>query len=188
MKKVLVFIADGTEEVEALTVVDYLRRAEIEVDLASVMGVKQIKGAHDIEITADEVVEDVKASEYDAVYSPGGLPGAEYIRGKEEVIKIIKDMNEEGKIVSALCAAPIVLDKAGVLEGKDYTCYPGFEEEIKTGNFKEEIIVKDGNIITGRGPAIAAELAYTLIEELLGEEKRKEIEEGTLYKMLLENK
>lgn len=188
MKKVLVFIADGTEEVEVITVVDYLRRAEIEVDLASVMGVKQVKGAHDIEMTADKIVEDVKASDYDAVYSSGGLPGAEHIRDKKEVIEIIKEMNEDGKIVSALCAAPIVLDRAGVLEGKDYTCYPSFEEQIETGNFKEDIVVKDGNIITGRGPAIAAELAYTLIGELLGEEKQKEVEEGTLYKMLLENK
>lgn len=188
MKKVLVFIADGTEEVEVLTVVDYLRRAEIDVDLVSVMGRKEITGAHDIKIVADKVIEDIDEKGYDAVYSPGGIPGAEHIRDNEKVIEIYKKMNDEEKIVSALCAAPIVLEKAEVIKDKDYTCYPSFEEKIDLGNFKEDIVVKDKNVITGRGPAIAAELAFKLIEELEGKEKREEVEEGTLYKMLLENK
>lgn len=185
MKKVLVFIADGTEEVEVITVVDYLRRADIEVDLVSVMKEKEITGAHNIKIVADKLVDEVRSSDYDGVYAPGGLPGAYHIRDNEKVISIFKELAEAGKITSALCAAPIVLDEAGLLGGKDFTCYPGFEIEINSGNHKEDITVKDGRVITGRGPAIAASLAFELIEELLGVEKRKEVEEGTLFNLLM---
>lgn len=185
MKKVLVFIADGTEEVEVITVVDYLRRADLEVDLVSVMKEKEITGAHNIKIVADKLIDEVKSSDYDAVYAPGGLPGAYHIRDSKEAISIFKELAEEGKVTSALCAAPIVLDEAGLLEGKDFTCYPGFEGEINSGNHKEEITVKDGKLITGRGPAIAASLAFELIEELLGPDKRKEVEEGTLFNLLM---
>lgn len=188
MKKVLVFIADGTEEVEVVTVVDYLRRAEIQVDLVSVMAEKEITGAHNIKIIADKLVDEVVAADYDAAYAPGGLPGSYHIRDNKAAIKIFRDLAQEGKVTSALCAAPIVLDKAGLLEDKNFTCYPGFEGNIEGGNLKQEIVVKDGKVITGRGPAIAASLAFELIEELLGSEKRKEIEAGTLFTLLMENK
>ena len=184
MKKVLVFIADGTEEVEVVTVVDYLRRAEIEVDLVSVMEGRKIKGAQEIYMGADKTVEEVKAADYDAFYVPGGLPGATNIRDNEMAINLLKEGFENNKIISALCAAPIVLEKAGVLENKNYTCYPSFEEKIQAGNFKEDNIVVDGNIITGRGPAIAASLAYKLIEVLVGKEKSDEVREGTLYNLI----
>lgn len=188
MKKVLVFIADGTEEVEVITVVDYLRRAEIEVDLVSVMDNLEVTGAHQIKITADKLISEVKEGDYDAVYAPGGLPGAYHIRDNEKTISIIKEMARKDKVTSALCAAPVVLDEAGLLEGKNFTCYPGFEGEINSGNHKEDITVKDGKVITGRGPAIAASLAFELIEELVGLDKRKEVEEGTLFKLLMESK
>ena len=146
MKKLLVFIADGTEEVEVITVVDYLRRAEVEVDLVSVMDKKEITGAHGIKIVADKLLSEIDSKKYDAVYSPGGLPGAYYIRDSKEAIQIYKDMYDDGKIASALCAAPIVLDEAGLLEGKDVTSYPGFDKELKAGNYKEDIVVFDSNV------------------------------------------
>lgn len=188
MKKVLIFIADGTEEVEVITVVDYLRRANIEVDLVSVMEKKEITGAHNIKIVADKLIDEVKSQDYDAVYAPGGLPGAYHIRDNKTAISIFQEMAEAQKITSALCAAPIVLDEAGLLKDKDFTCYPGFEKNIGNGNHKEDITVKDGKVLTGRGPAIAASLAFDLIEELVSKEKRVEVEEGTLFALLMEQK
>lgn len=187
MKKVLVLVADGTEEVEVVTVVDYLRRAGVTVDLCSVMEGRKVLGAHDIYMGADITIDQVRIKDYDAIYSPGGMEGTYNIRDNEAVIKMYQEMNREGKIVSALCAAPLVLDKSGLLRDKDFTCYPGIENDIENGNHKDEIIVKDGNLITGRGPAIAALLAFQLIEELLGPEKRKEVEDDTLWTLLKEN-
>lgn len=184
MKKLLVFIADGTEEVEVLTVVDYLRRAEVEVDLVSVGESGKIKGAHDVYIGADMTIDEIKENNYDAIYVPGGMPGAENIKNTEKAISLIKEGFENKKIISALCAAPIVLEEAGVLEGKDFTCYPGFEDEIKSGNYKDQNVVVDENVITGKGPAIAAELAFKLIEALVGKEKSEEVREGTLYNLI----
>lgn len=187
MKKLLVFIADGTEEVEVITVVDYLRRAGVRVDLVSVMESLETVGAHGIKITADKKLNEINSKDYDAVYSPGGLPGAYHIRDSKEVIQIYKDMYDDGKIASALCAAPIVLDEAGLLEGKNVTSYPGFKEELKSGNYVEDIVVNDSNVITGRGPAIAALLALELIEQLVGKEARDEVETNTLYGMLMDS-
>ena len=184
MKKVLVFVADGTEEVEVITVIDYLRRADITVDFISVMETGKIKGAHDIYLGADKTVKELNKRHYDAIYVPGGMPGAENIKNSEEAISLIKENFEKGNIISALCAAPIVLEEAGVLEGKNFSCYPGFEEKIKSGNFTDENVVVDGNVITGKGPAIAASLAFKLIEELVGKEKSDEVREGTLYNLI----
>lgn len=181
MKKILVFIADGTEEVEAITVVDYLRRAGIEVDLVSVMKDRQVTGAHDIKIEADYLIDDIDVSSYDGVYSPGGLPGAYNIRDNTRALEIYQEMASGGKIVSALCAGPTVLDKAGLLKDKKFTAYPGFVENINDGTYVDENVVVDQNVITGRGPAIAQEFAFEIIGQLLSEEKKKEIEEDTLY-------
>lgn len=184
MKKFLVFIADGSEEVEVITVVDYLRRAGIEVDLVSVMEKREIVGAHGIKIEADKLLSDIDSAIYDGVYSPGGLPGAYNIRDREEVLEIYRSLDKDGKIVSALCAAPTVLDRAGLLKDRNFTCYPGFEENIEDGNLLDKNIVVDGNLVTGKGPALAAEISYALIEMLLGTEKRREIEEDTLYNLI----
>lgn len=179
-KKLLVLIADGTEEVEAVTIIDYLRRAGVEVTVASVMDGLEVTGAHDISLKAQILVEDVNWEDYDGVYSPGGLPGAFHIRDNDKVMEIYKKMYDNGKIVSALCAGPTVLDKAGVLKGRKYSCYPGFEGEIKDGEVQEDPVVRDANVITGRGPAVAHLLAYELIGALVGTGKKLEVEEDTL--------
>ena len=187
MKKLLVFIADGTEEVEVITVVDYLRRAEVEVDLVSVMDKLEVTGAHGVKIVADKHLNEIDSVDYDAVYSPGGLPGAFHIRDSKRVIQIYNEMYEEGKIASAICADPIVLDEAGLLEGKNVTSYPGFKDELKAGNYKEDLVVVDSNVITSRGPATAALIAFELIEQLKGTEVRRKIEEDTLFNLLIDN-
>ena len=124
MKKVAVMLANGFEEIEALTVVDIIRRANITCDMFSISGM-EVKGAHDIVVKADKLIsEEVK--EYDVIVLPGGMPGATNLRDNEEVIDLVKWFNDNKKIVAAICAAPIVLGKAGIIEGKKVTSYQGF--------------------------------------------------------------
>ena len=168
MSKVAVLFAEGFEEGEALTIVDIIRRANIE---CHIVGVKDelIRGAHDIVVKADCIL-DESTSECDMVVLPGGLPGATNLRDDEKVIKLIQKMNEQNKFISAMCAAPIALEKAGVLENKNYTAYPGYNEKIKTsGTYLEDEVVVDGNLVTSRGPATAYAFAYKLVDVLGGD-------------------
>lgn len=184
MKKVLVFIADGTEEIEVLTPVDFFRRAGAHVDLVAAKDSKKVQLAHGVYAGADLSVDEIKSMDYDAIYIPGGMPGATNIRDNERAIYLIKEGAAQGKIVAAICAGPLVLEKAGLLKDKTFTCYPGFEEKIKDGTFKDVLVNKDGNIFTGKGPAAAAPLSFLLIEELLGEDKVNQIKEETLFSLL----
>lgn len=182
MKKVAVMLADGFEEVEALTVVDIIRRANIKCDMVSISNI-EVKGAHDIVVKADKIIsEEVK--EYDVIVLPGGMPGATNLRDNEDVINLVKWFNDNNKIVAAICAAPIVLGKAEIIEGKNITSYPGFESELTKGNYKENHVVVDGNIITSRGPATAMLFAYKILE-LLQCDKWKDLSEGMLFNSLI---
>ena len=177
MKRAAVLLAEGFEEVEALTVVDMLRRLDITCDMAGVSE-KEVTGSHGIKLTCDRLIgEDI--AEYDAVILPGGLPGAANLRDNEEVTGLVKKMYEAGKTVAAICAAPIVLERAGVIEGKAFTAYPGFGERIEGGIFKEDIVVKDGNLITSRGPATAFEFVFAIAEALGADTKVQR--DATLY-------
>ena len=168
MSKVAVLFAEGYEEGEALTIVDIIRRANIECHIVSVKD-EFVKGAHDIVVKSDYIL-DENTEGYDMVVLPGGLPGAANLRDNEKVIKLIQKMNEENKFISAMCAAPIVLEKAGVLENKSYTAYPGYDEKIKTtGTYLEDEVVVDGNLITSRGPATVYAFAYKLVDVLGGD-------------------
>ena len=167
MKKVAVFLAEGFEEIEALTVVDIMRRAGIHCDMVATDSL-EVKGAHNIFVKADrEFGEDLK--DYDLIVFPGGLPGATNLRDDKRVTDLAKYFYENNKLVSAICAAPIVLAKADIITGRNITSYPGFEEELKGCNYTENKVEVDGNIITSRGPATAMEFAYKLLE-VLGEE------------------
>ncbi|NLL70649.1 MAG: DJ-1/PfpI family protein [Epulopiscium sp.] len=180
--KILVFLAEGFEEVEALTVVDYLRRKDITVDMVSITKEKKVKGAHNIIVMADKVISDIKTVDsYDGAVIPGGLPGATNLRDHEAVIHTIKALNEKNKLVAAICAGPIVLEKAGIIKGKKVTSYPGFEEELKEGNYVEQGVARDGNMITARGPALAVDFAIAIIDYLLGKEKANELKTSILY-------
>lgn len=184
MKKALVFIADGTEEIEVMTPVDFFRRAGLEVDLVAVKDTRKVRLAHKVYAGADKTIDEVNGENYDAFYIPGGLPGATNIRDNEKVIELIKEADAQGKILAAICAGPIVLEAGGILKDKNFTCYPGFEKEIKSGSFVDDLVVKDGNIFTGKGPAAAAYLTFALIEELLGKDKAEEIKAQTLFNLL----
>lgn len=162
--KTAVICMNGFEEVEGLTVVDMFRRLEIECDIVGKGA--EVTGSHGIVIKADRLLDEIKSEDYSAVILPGGLPGATNLRDDSKVISLVNEMNKAGKIVAAICAAPIVLERAGVLEGRRFTAYPGVGEKIEGGNFKEELVVRDGNIITSRGPATSLEFAFAIAEAL----------------------
>lgn len=178
----MVFLANGFEEVEALTVVDYLRRMDIEVDTVSITQDKLVKGSHDISVLADRTIDEVNnVDSYDGVVIPGGLPGATNLRDNPRVIEIVKKADNNKKLAAAICAGPIVLERAGVIEGKKVTSYPGFEDQLTSGIYQQKKVVRDQNIITARGPALAVNFAIEIVKYLLGQEKADELKKGILY-------
>lgn len=179
MSKVLLFLAEGFEEIEALTVVDVLRRADIVCDTCS-LAYENVTGAHGIKVFADKTMDNVNAEEYNAVVIPGGMPGAENLKNSEKVVSIVKKFNAEGKVVAAICAGPIVLGKAKITEGKKVTSYPGYENELGNCIYLEETAVIDNNVITSRGPATALYFALKLVEKLKGMETVEKLKEGML--------
>lgn len=180
--KVMVLLAEGFEEVEALTVVDYLRRMDIGADMVSVTDDRNVKGAHGVEVVTDKELEDLDLSQYEGIVIPGGLPGAENLKKNSKVIEAVREFNHDKRLVAAICAGPIVLEEAGILEGNDYTCYPGFEKVIKQGNHKEENVVRDGNIITSRGPALAGDFAIEIVNFIAGKETKEALMKDIVYK------
>jgi 4-methyl-5(b-hydroxyethyl)-thiazole monophosphate biosynthesis len=188
MKKVLLLLADGFEEVEALTTVDYLRRRDIIVNTCSIKVDKRVEGAHRIIVEADKILDEVGSTEnYDGLVIPGGMPGATNLRDNDKVIRLVKEFNEEEKIIGAICAGPIVLQRAGILKGREVTSYPGFEKDLKDGLYKEKLVVQDGNIITARGPAVAVYFALKLVENLVGIEKEQSLRKDILLDIVEEN-
>lgn len=179
LKHALLILANGFEEIEALTSVDLLRRADITVTTAGLLG-REVKGSHDIVVTTETALEDYSFT-HDAVILPGGLPGANYLSNSEKVLNIIKDSASNGIICAAICAAPIVLDKAGLLLDKNFTCYPSIAEKIKTGRFTQEDVVQDGNIITSRGVGTAIPFSLKIIENLQNRETAEDIASKILY-------
>ena len=182
MKRVLLFLARGFEEVEAVTPIDYLRRAGVEVTTIGIGG-RMIDGAHGISIEADTVLSELEGAEdYDGLVFPGGMPGAENIAVEERVLKLIDSFNRKGKIIAAICASPgVILAGTTVLDGKKATAYPGFEKKFGADTeFSSERVVRDGNIVTSRGAGTAAEFAIELIKIFTGEETAQSIKDGTL--------
>lgn len=178
-KRVVVFIADGSEEVEAVTPIDFLRRAGIEVIVAGVSTL-EVTGGHAVRITADVLAEDVPG-DVDAVVVPGGMPGAANIAANEAATTLIRRAFADGKLIAAICAAPaVVLEPAGVLSGKRFTCFPGFEERVSSGTFSTDRVVRDGTVITSRGAGTACEFSVEVIRYLLGDGAATEVHDRTL--------
>ena len=182
-KKVLVLLAEGFEEVEAVTPIDYLRRSGIEVTVAAVGKSLAVKGSHGIQIMADALLDGLLAegklvpSAWDGVVIPGGLPGADNLAASKETGTFITEMAAQGKLICAICAAPArVLSPLGLLKGKKFTCFPGEEEKVTSASsasygaqWKEDRVVVDGYFITSRGAGTAGEFACAIIEKLTGE-------------------
>ena len=182
MAKVAVILANGFEEIEALTVVDVLRRANISCDMVGFE--EQVTGSHDIQVTADRVF-DGDLSDYDLVVLPGGMPGSANLRDNQALISEIQAFNQEGKKISAICAAPIALHQAGVLKDKHFTCYDGVQEQITDGIYQKETVVVDGNLTTSRGPSTALAFAYELVDQLGGDAESLRV--GMLYQDVFGN-
>ena len=182
MAKVAVILANGFEEIEALTVVDVLRRANISCDMVGFE--EQVTGSHDIQVTADRVF-DGDLSDYDLLVLPGGMPGSANLRDNQALISEIQAFNQEGKKISAICAAPIALHQAGVLKDKHFTCYDGVQEQITDGIYQKETVVVDGNLTTSRGPSTALAFAYELVDQLGGDAESLRV--GMLYQDVFGN-
>lgn len=181
MKKIGVFLADGCEEIEALTVVDILRRAGIDVAMISISGEKLVKGAHGIDFYADIPAEFMDFDLLDGIVLPGGMPGTLNLGANKYVLQTIIDFNCKGKLVSAICAAPSVLGEAGLLNGKKATSYPGFEERLLGAEVCMEEVVFDGNIITSRGMGTAIPFALEIVRYLIDDSKAEELAKAIIY-------
>lgn len=169
MAKVCVMVADGSEELETVAVVDVLRRAGAKVFLAGVAGARAVKASRGVGLVPDGAWDAAAADGYDALVVPGGMGGVEALGAEEGLLEAIRRFAAADKWVAAICAGPQVLDKAGVLEGKRYTCYPGLEREgIRSGEWVDEPVVADGKLVTSQGPGTAVAFALTLAELLEG--------------------
>ncbi len=179
-KKVLVILADGFEEIEAVAPIDILRRAELDVVVAGLNG-KIVTGSHGLRVEADTTLAAYLDSP-DAVVLPGGLPGAKNLDESESVKSLLTKMNQEKKLVGAICASPaFALTHSGILNGRKATCYPGFERQFSnTTTFLENRVVVDGNITTSRGPGSAIEFALSLVEQLAGKDKARLLKQALL--------
>lgn len=180
MKKVAVILANGFEEIEAISVIDILRRAEIET-VSVGLNKKLVKGTHGIEVKADIVLDDMRVDDFSMIVLPGGLLGTNHLAENQKLKEILKEFDKKDLKIAAICAAPWVLSKVGVLKN-NYTCYPGFEKKVNHNGYDDKKnVVIDKNIITSRGPATAMEFALNLVKELAGESKFKEIKQGLLF-------
>ena len=179
--RVLVPIAKGFEEIEAVSIIDVLRRAEIEVLVASLNDNFLIQGANGITIQADLDIKEVDAKTLDMIVLPGGWEGTHALAEDENVLKILREMDERGQNIAAICAAPFALSAASVLKQK-FTCYPSVEDEIKEKGYMgdKQMVVEDANITTSRGPATAICFALALVKKLRGEATYQALKEGLL--------
>ena len=186
MRSVYVFCADGFEEVEGLTAVDLLRRAGVSVTMVSIMGRTKITGARNISVNTDILIEDIK-EEADMLVLPGGMPGTNYLRDHEGLAELLKKQYESGKRVPEFCPAQTVLDGLGFLKDRKATSYPGCLDGIPVGEYTEEPVAVDGNVVTSRGVGTAIAFALKLIEVLISKEKADEIAASIVFPLLGED-
>ena len=176
---VLVPLAQGCEELEAITITDLLTRADINVVTVGLDN-NIVVASRGMKLVPDKILDDVLDDDFDMIVLPGGLPGADHLNNDRRIQTIVKRLAANNKYTAAICAAPRVLATAGLLDGKHATSFPGALDEFPANNmrYEEKAVVVDGNIITSRGPGTAMDFALTLIELLSGKEKRDEVEAG----------
>ena len=182
MSKAVLFFADGTEECEALLVADLLRRARVEVIIASAMGRRALVSSHGIHLNADALAEDVDYSDVDMVILPGGIPGTPNLAENKTVTDTCVSFAKAGKKVAAICAAPSVLAQYGLLAGRRATCYPGFEEKCPGAQMVDADVVTDGAITTGRALGAAMAFALELVRLLTDEQTAARTAEEIVYR------
>ena len=182
MKKTAILFAEGYEEVEALTVVDLLRRAQIGCDIVAIGNPDQTTGSHGITVRADKSFSETNFEEYDGVILPGGMPGTKNLAADENVLKLLQRFHAAGKLTAAICAAPTVLAKAGLLEGKNAVCYPGMEAQLTGAKAGSAPVAADGTVITSRGIGTAISFALALIEYFNGAEQAEALAAEIVYR------
>jgi len=181
MSKSLIFLAPGYEEVEMLTVVDMLRRAGIEINMVSITGTLEVTGSHNITIKADQLFANADFNSTDMLILPGGMPGTNNLLAYKPLTYKLVEFNNSGKAVAAVCAAPSVLGALGILNGKNATCYPGFEEKLTGATYQKQPVVRDGNVITSRGMGTCIDFAGEIITLLDTKAKADDIKEKIIY-------
>lgn len=182
MKTIYVFLADGFEEVEALTPIDVLRRAGLNVVTVSIMEKQVVTGAHGVPVTADVMFADMD-QEADMLLLPGGMPGASNLDAHAGLSQLILQYAAANKPLAAICAAPLVFGKRDLLKGIKATCYPGFEGFLKGADYTAALVEQDGNFITAKGPGAAMAFAFAIVEKFCGKELVHELKQG----MMIEN-
>lgn len=175
MKRIAIHLAEGFEEIEAITIIDVLRRAEFDVTTISVSGKQNVTGAHRINVLADQLFDETDYTAFDMIVLPGGMPGAKNLNSHEGLKKQIATFHQQGKPLAAICAAPLVFGNMGLLKNRDAVCYPGFESYLTEANVKYDPVAISGNIITGRGIGAALQFALTIVERLESKEKADQL-------------
>ena len=183
MKKVMVAVADGVEEIEAVTIIDVLRRAGADVTVTSV-GNRQIVASRQVRITADKNINECLDEEYDLIVLPGGIPGANNLAASEPLSQLLKRQRDANKLYGAICASPaVVLESQGLLEGKKATCYPSFAEKLTDSSSADQQVVVDGNCVTSQGPGTAMKYALKLVELLYDAQKAQELADAMRFEL-----
>jgi protein deglycase len=179
-KNVLVPIADGTEEIEAVCIIDTLRRAGAEVFVVSVSGKLQVTASRGVKIVADALISDCIGKTYDLVALPGGMPGATHLRDSKELTEILKSQQQQGRLYGAICASPaVVFQHHGLIGNRKATCYPSFTNELSNADSGSRVVV-DGLLVTSQGPGTAIEFALKLVELLFDKAKSAEVARAML--------
>jgi 4-methyl-5(b-hydroxyethyl)-thiazole monophosphate biosynthesis len=184
MKKVFVFLASGFEEIEAISIIDTLRRAKVETIVVTIPqeeDVFWVEGAHGISIAGDSLFDETDFSNGDMLILPGGMPGTNNLNAHEGLKELIEEYNNQNKYVAAICAAPLILGEMGLLKGKKAVCYPGYEDQLIGAEIVEnEHVVVDGKIITSKGPGTAIEFALKLVEILVDKNTAEQLAVGMI--------
>lgn len=183
MSKAAVFFGTGYEEIEALTVVDLLRRAGVETIMVSVMGERNVEGSHGIKVEMDELLEEVDFSRIDVIVLPGGMPGTKNLEACEALMEQVDAFAAQDKIVAAICAAPSILGHRGILHGRRACSYPSFESHLEGAAVLQQPAVTDGNLITGRGMGAAIPFGLAILEKLQGAEAARQMAETVVYEL-----
>ena len=180
-KRALIAVADGVEDLECVTLIDVLRRADIEVLVASIEERRMITCARGTRLTADAMLVDVLAQDFDLIVLPGGMPGAQHLADFEPLAERVRKQAKAGELFAAICAAPaLALQGYGVLRQRRMTCYPAFSDRLSGCTFVDEAVVVDGNCITSQGPGTALAFALTLVEQLVGRGTRTKVAKAML--------
>lgn len=182
MPKVAVILADGFEEVEAMAIIDILRRAEITVVVAG-LHPGPVESARHVKVIPDAGIDSIHADDFDMIVLPGGQPGSDNLNADGRVRDLVLEFHEKGKLTGAICAAPYVLANAGVLDGKKATAYPTYDKRLGKAQYLDENVVSDGRVLTSKGPGTALHFGIAIVEKLTGREKADSVKRAMLLQL-----